>query len=100
MSPKGPTGESAAPSAVQGVRSRPRGIRTLCGGESPCTRTGTEELMAWRRRAAIVAEARAVRPAGPAVLGDPRAETTAVAPAARAAVEASGALVTMIGEVK
>ena len=41
--------------------------------------------MAWPRRAAIVAQARAARPAGPVVVGAPRAVTTAVAPAARAA---------------
>src|SRR5690349_11055713 len=41
--------------------------------------------MAWPRRAAIVAEAPAGRPAGPVVPVDPRAATTAVAPVARAA---------------
>ena len=46
--------------------------------------------MAWPRRAAIVAEARAVRPAGPVLPGDPRAETTAVAPAARADPHVAG----------
>ena len=40
--------------------------------------------MAWPRRAAIVAEARAVRPAGPAVPGDPRAGTTAARTGGRA----------------